>query len=524
MKASAYAGPMVARTLAQQALAERLSRRAERIALSLAGGGGFSVPHPASLPAARRARSSFALAGGELCSCSSSGCPTCQAEAAQEGLACPCGKASCRACAPAPPAGLIGFAFPGWGAPAAAPPAPPAGPVFTPGGAIIVFPTLPNIHLPDIVEPTTSSTAEGHGGWTTPTVVCDGDYFDMHSHNFCSTYTDWALAEGGAAGTETENRADSLHSLHDYGVGCMVISGQADTGAGSDPITDYATMNDVTLFVTALYPDYFVPFLQVIPKDGAFDSTAAEYVAARLEDGFQGLGELFIHGHHGNVNDLEPLTSMCRAAAARGVPVQCHWEIGNVDDSTVRTAEENYLQLVALLNAFPNVPIAGYTTYSEDEPVPLKFILCHCGAGAGDMESTSSTFSDYKDRVEYLLTNYPNVYFDLAGMQIGGVQQLYTSPGRVDTPTALGEFLLAKMADFPTRFLVGIDTNLSASTAASYGNSVANYGAFLGLGSLLPADQYLIQVANGFVVLYTTASLLTVSVSSTSTSSSWSWP
>lgn len=406
-------------------------------------------------------------------------------------------------------------------------PAPPVNPTWAnpnPGAPLIIWPDVPSFDIPDIVVPDDSSDSSEEAS------TFEGEYFDIHSHNFCAEYDDWYAAEAGTAGTSTDARIDWLYSLKDEGIGRMAISGMADGTAGSDPVLDFETINDITYYAYGRYPDFFVPFIQIFPEN--IDGDAPDYVDDLLADGFQGVGELFIHGHGTNVNALEPLRSVCVVAASYGVPVLMHWEFGNVDDTTVRTADENFDQLVELLDEFPNVPVFAYTAYAEHEILPLKVVIAHCGAGPGDMASGSSTFTAYQDRIETLLATYHNVYFDLAGMQTKTVRQLYTTVAGTPRPTDLGDFLLQKMAEYPNRFLVGIDTeNRSESMTDDYGDTVSYYGNFLAMTPttgtpLSDGAQSAIKAGNAFLVLYSKATTWTPPTTSSS-STSWStvhWP
>lgn len=508
MKASSFAGPMIAGDLARQVLAQRMARQSERAALALAGGGVFHVPRSILLPKARRARESFRLVGGELCGCRARSCATCGVEIDLAGGDCPCGSPGCNLCAAPGPTGSPGGA------------GGPGGPPALPNSLLSPAPTL----FPPAIRPWLHGILEPEHSEPSTELVCDGSYFDMHGHNFCYTYDDWAQVLAGATGTVTEQRAGQLYSLKNYGVGCMTVAGMVDIGAGTDAVLDYATVNDITLYVASLHPEFFAPFLQVIPEGGTFAPDAEDYVRDHLADGFLGVGELFVHGHGGNVNDMVPLLGICKAAASYGVPVQVHWEFGNVDDEGIRTPAENFEQLIQLLDQFPNDPIETYTAYSEDSPVPLKLIVCHCGTGPGTMDMVHLT--DYMAWMEILLGRYPNVYFDIAGMQVGDEHKLFFYEGRRPRLSDLGQFLIDKIAQFPTRFMFGIDCENRYSSIRMWQNSVTEYGVFLSLGNLSNAEQDLVKVGNAFVVLYSKARVLTVSGGGAGNTgaSAWSWP
>jgi hypothetical protein len=114
---------------------------------------------------------------------------------------------------------------------------------------------------------------------------------------------------------------------------------------------------------------------------------------------------------------------------------------------------------------------------------------------------------------ELLSDDYPNVYFDLSGMQIEGVAtQLLADDGR---PTPLGTLLLTKMQEKPSRFLLGVDTENRFEEdmeigghwgAKHYARSVQNYRDFITYGGLLSEeDLALIRGWNAFFALFVKA-------------------
>lgn len=387
---------------------------------------------------------------------------------------------------------------------------------------IVIAPLLPNLgDWWQIVRPEDPAAEEP-----------DYDFSDIHSHNFCSTFTDW---EGDRS--DTDARIDRLKTMADAtSIGQMVISGMVDPTSGSDPVDDTSTVNSISLYAADRYPDLLLPFLQVFQQDFD-DEWTPTYVETALASGdYVGVGELFVHGHQSNYDEVDSLVAICRRAALYGVPVQVHWEYGNVDATVIdkttgtaianpRTAAENFDQLTEVLNHFMNVPIADwhYTTQPNvSDWLPLKLICAHCGIGPGNtMDAT--LLADWEARIELLLAAYPNVYFDLAGMQVGGVSQLLSGA----SPTAAGQFLLEKMAAYPDRFLVGIDTENRADetftgsdgthsgTVDTYTPSVSNYGTYLTKGTLTADQQKKVRRDNLPVVLFTKGTEITVSTSST---------
>lgn len=329
-----------------------------------------------------------------------------------------------------------------------------------------------------------------------------GTYFDTHSHNFMSTYTDWNNAAAGVAGTATAERIDWLASFASYDVGRMVISAMVDDTSGTDPVSESTTGNLITAWATTRYPDFFVPFVQLFPNE--IDSDAAYHVQSLLAAGFEGVGELIIHGHGADTNDSTWLVAIGKVAAPYGVPMQMHWEFGNVANWATRTAAENYDQLIEFLDEFPNIPVGGYT-FLPGEPVPLKVILCHGGAGPSQGMTDEMRIA-WNARLTYLLDNYRNVYFDLAGMQVTDGAELYDRSG---TPTLVGQVILDLMALHPGRFLLGYDTEtrIFVGTAEQWGvedylASIPHYDTFLNLSTLSEDQKTLVRSGNALVALY----------------------
>lgn len=338
-----------------------------------------------------------------------------------------------------------------------------------------------------------------------------GTYFDTHSHNFMSTRSDWASAKAGVAGTATDARIDWLAGFQAVGVGRMVISAMVDDTSGADPVNDSVTGNEITAYAASRYPDFFVPFVQLFPDE--IVRGVAFYVESMLSAGFEGVGELIIHGHGANVNDNTALVEIGKVAAAQGAPMQVHWEIGNVADWGVRTAGENFDQLIEFLTHFPAKPINDTTYRSPLGNYTLKVILCHCGAGPNGL--ATDRFLEYQERMKLLLRAFPNVYFDIAGMQVTKSAELYSGT----TPSPLGGFLLDCIVAYPDRFLIGYDTETRFWSSTKVGSqpywgvedylkSVPHYDTFLSIGdssgTALTADQKTDVLVNNAVRLLDT--------------------
>lgn len=506
-------GPQLARILQEQRRSGLMAMLRERQALETTRGGALWT---GSRAARRRAAAAFVGEGVELCGCSERGCEACSTSER-----CACGKVSCafssvattpvvarsasgapKACLGPPPA-VAGVAAPAvfW-APLVG--ANPPGAMEPHAVAQLSF--EPNL-LNDALEELTRTFA--------------GTYFDTHSHNFMSTYQDWGNVMAGAAlGTATYERIGWLASFASHDVGKMVISGMSDETSGADPVSDSVTANLITSYAAGLYPDFFVPFVQVLPEE--IDASAASLVGAMLAAGFEGVGELIIHGHNTDINDNTNLFEIGRVAAAYGVPMQMHWEFGNVNNWADRTPEQNFDQLLAFLNSFPNVSVRGYTYSDPSGPIPLKVILCHCGAGPS-WPQPPEVETPWKERMLYLLKTYENVYFDLAGMQVTTFGELYH--GTDIYP--IGAFLLDCIATYPTRFLLGYDTETRFYNdtggrwgVSSYIKSIPHYEDFLGMESfnkvvLTEAQKLRVRSANAFEVLYTKPTPLAASVAAT---------
>lgn len=473
----------------------------ERQALEATRGGALWT---GSRAARRRTAAAFVGEGVELCGCSERDCEACSTSER-----CACGKVSCAfSCVATTP--VVGRAVSGARTACLGPPPPAAG---IPAPAVFWAP-LVGANPPGAMEPHAVAQLSFEPNLLNDaleelTSTFGGTYFDTHSHNFMSTYQDWGNVMAGAAlGTATYERIGWLASFASHDVGKMVISGMVDSTSGTDPVADSFTANLITSYAAGLYPDFFVPFVQVLP--GEIDASAASLVGAMLAAGFEGVGELIIHGHNTDINDNTNLFAIGRVAAAYGVPMQMHWEFGSVNDPENRTPAQNFDQLLGFLNAFPNVPVRGYAYSDPSGPIPLKVILCHCGAGPS-WPQPPEVQAAWEERMLYLLTTYENVYFDLAGMQVTAGGELYAA----GAPQPLGAFLLDCIATYPTRFLLGYDTETRFYNDAdgrwgvsSYIKSIPHYEDFLGMESfnrvyLTETQKSLVRSGNAFNVLYT---------------------
>lgn len=292
-----------------------------------------------------------------------------------------------------------------------------------------------------------------------------GAFNDVHSHNFA--YTDFFGDK-----SETDARIARLVALQNANIGKIALSGMSTATNG---FFDYptSTVNDVTAYAAS--GDAMVhPMCQVLPPDLGTQAGVDE-VKARLADGFVGVGELFVHGHHENFTEVlhgfsaqERFRGLFRLAAAAGVPAQVHWDIGNVEDATP-TAEENWEQLQRLVGGV-QLTTGGRSRTAEGTGATV--ILAHCGAGPASTdldtgETDPHDFDLYCARIDELLVYHPEVYFDLAGMQLGDptndainpVRRLYTVDKNSGStiPTPLGNFLYERIYLFPSRFLFGLD-------------------------------------------------------------------
>ena len=267
-----------------------------------------------------------------------------------------------------------------------------------------------------------------------------------------------------------------------------------------DPVPDGVDLDLVTAHAYESHPDFFVPFARGFNFD---DDEAETQIRFCLGDAFRGLGELFVHGHGSNYDDTNRLATLFLVAVPFDAPVLVHWDIGNVDHflsdgvtPNPNTADGNFEDLKATLDSVA-ATLGGSSA--------LKLILAHCGVGPGEMNP--ETLAAFEARLDELLSSYPNVSFDLAGMQANGNLQLYMGSYPSATLTELGTLLLERMIAMPSRFLIGIDTeNRSEATTESWAESIGNYRFFLSLsdsvvyGPLSDTDVGLITSGNAITL------------------------
>lgn len=343
-------------------------------------------------------------------------------------------------------------------------------------------------------------------GWRDPSA---GEYIDIHGHVFCSSEGDWTDTR-----VDTDYRLSLLYGMRSAGIDRMVLSGFADTSL-DDPLID-ERIDEVTAYASDLYYDFFIPFVRVFEFD---DPHAPDYVESYLAAGFAGVGELILHGHGFDFNESDVLVDICRVAVKYDVPVLVHSDMGNVDSPTTRSAAQNFDQLIEVLDSFPTedleVEPSGVfdpsdSAASESNSTPLKLILAHCGAGPTDTMEPE-VLAAWAARIDILLMNYPNVYFDLAGMQLDGrpgTPSCHTLFGRTSgLLTTTGKAILERILKWPTRFMFGTDAeSVSATHAAAYIASVPLYEEFLNKGAssageIPEAIQHMVKGTNALAVL-----------------------
>lgn len=219
------------------------------------------------------------------------------------------------------------------------------------------------------------------------------------------------------------------------------------------------------------------------------DVDGAAHAESWLAAGFMGIGELIVHGHgqdfddaHGFAGSVGWLKNIFEVASRYHVPVLVHWEIGRVmgtpDNPNPSSPSDNDAQLLEVLSAYECVLRTG----------ELKVILAHCGAGPEPYQMQGQALTDYLQRLDYLLQTYMWVYFDVAGMLglVGDLGDIY------GTPNSFGQLILDRMGLYPTRFMIGLDTEAKDDNKAlAYKDSIVIYEAFLSskTGTLSIAQQ-----------------------------------
>lgn len=97
-----------------------------------------------------------------------------------------------------------------------------------------------------------------------------------------------------------------------------------------------------------------IPHSQFAPDTDsliAIDSKEFGALSMFLDLGFQGIGEILVHGHHSHCFDNSDLLTICKFGAKYKVPVMFHWDCGTIDtDESVTTTTENMRQFLWLLN------------------------------------------------------------------------------------------------------------------------------------------------------------------------------
>jgi hypothetical protein len=325
---------------------------------------------------------------------------------------------------------------------------------------------------PRLSSPTTSKAAAGDD--------MEGlKYIDIHSHNFCADRADIVRTFGGAVDSSTIRRIDWLYNAATASnVRYLVLSGMASDGADG-PILD-----DVTAYAFRRYPDFFIPFLRAFPhspglwKEAPITKFDSAYVGERLGEGkdaggvgFQGVGELIVHGHGTDIEDDHAIAGIFAKAAEYDSPVLVHWEFGNVSEGSWAAAD-NFEQLNRVLK--------------EVETASPTVIVAHCAAGPSTMDAVALVA--YTTCMNKLLSTYSNVFFDLAGMQKNGEQKLYSLDRLTGSYrlTPLGGLIAGWMQysgdgiTYPTRFLFGIDTeNRTEDETEGWISSIGNYEIFM---------------------------------------------
>lgn len=477
MARSSLWGSSLAGILRAQAFSAVEQMFSERSVAHAFGGGGFGAKRQWDPKGARRAGRSFGLAGGELCGCSKGGCRTCASDGKFGEDVCRCAAAGCSNCTPPWSAHRRA-----WGANAA-------------GAAS--------------ARGAKADWSEGGTVYAKSSV----EYFCIHSHLSATTQADYdnTFDSSYAGTTEIEERIAMLESLQaNYGVQRLVVSGLVG-GEQGDPALDGYPLDLLALYATSLNPDYFVPFLR------GFDINAPDlgWIALGLTLGFRGIGELLCYGYKNELDSPASLVGVCRLAAQAYVPVAVHWEIGNrlwgVDEEDRTPSDVAWERLLWLLAQFPRDRLETFVCISDDDPRPFKLILCH--GGSGNLADDATLVAQYSARVDQLLTSYPNVYFDMAGMQGPDGPVLYKALGTREVLTLLGSALAEKITAHPDRFLFGVDANQapdeissSRETFNGWARSIPNYETYLFLAGITDADTLaMFRYGNAERVLYSRA-------------------
>lgn len=493
MKPSTFFGADYARMFREQFSHRDRARGWEQVALRASSGATAGARRTFDPAGQKRAAASFGLVGDELCACEESTCDTCSC--AGKVTRCGCGVVGCGACT----AGMKGeWMLRDTGNPLSA-----SGIRVAASGAVArALSAGPKWSLLTAArtrdKPLETILEEWPGAESAAGI--SPRYFCAHSHMDASTSDDWERTIDPSAQrtrsslglrTETERRIDRLASLQEHGVYRAVVS---TLHKDPDKAMEGAVLDDITAFAADEYPDFVVPFARGFSFE---DTDADDYMRACLRSGFMGVGELFVHGYgdRAEVEDaaqLVNIASVCRVAADRGVPVAVHWEIGNreepSDDGRYYTsANESFRQLWELLiDVNSRATLGAHSGLGSNQP--LKLILCH--AGSGPRGADKRLVPLYLQRLDWLLAVFPDVYFDLAGLQREPAFNLYKPAddfGNPDQLTYLGEGLADRMKDprWQHRFLFGIDTEVhDAGEFEKWVASIPNYARFLELAGI----------------------------------------
>jgi predicted TIM-barrel fold metal-dependent hydrolase len=282
-------------------------------------------------------------------------------------------------------------------------------------------------------------------------------WIDIHSHHIWSSVEDMM-----------DLWADDLVSFMErHDIHKAVISGIHKLDKPDDEFAhDDAVLRAFEAHGGEAEDNPFIPFVRGFKLE---DEASVDYVRDALERGFRGIGELFVHGHNDDVEDLSVLYDIAELALKYDVPLLVHWDVGEVDDRANREVnrERNLDELLAFLEAHSN----------------LVVILAHCGAGPGP--DSGRDLDWYRDEVLPQLLARANLSLDLAGMAPpmdpgGGL--VYESSSSTPLFTELGEVMLEAIAVSPTRFLVGFDIedDTVEDPSSRWDQAMRYYEAFLG--------------------------------------------
>ena len=470
-----------------RALADAVALLRERATTYALSAGGVGAAQPFDGPGAKRARRTFGLRGGELCGCGEGGCWPCASDGTFGADVCACAAAGCAECLPpwALPRGL-----------AAAQRKTASNALFTPGflGGDFASPSYPYV------------CAHSHAK---PTTVAD----------FVNTLDPFYRGT-----TEIDERLTRLHDMRaENGIDQLVLSVMA--GEDVDAALEGYPLDVVALYARFFEPDFFLPFVRGFD----IDAPNLAWIELCLKQNFRGIGELFCYGYSNELGGPATLVEVLRVAARYFVPVAVHWEFGNRNPDPPPSSDDpmpppprtemavTWERLTWLLNQFPNLPLETYARGSEDDPLPVKVIICHCGSGP--LAEDEALVPEYAARLDTLLSVYPNVYFDLAGMQGPEGAVLYRLDGRRPILTALGAVIADRMQRYPERFLFGIDAmSTTAAELDRWTGTIPNYTTFLDAGGITDATTVAAyQKQNAYRVLYARAPDLSGTASTSGT-------